>query len=335
MPLLLTKLVSALAGYALYWDKKMPPLFARIFLMAVSAGLIWLLYRMAGTLEPGSLSQLWGFASSFPGISLFAALVFANISMEAAKWRLMVSSFERISFWHSLRAVLFGVSLGLVSPNRIGDYSGRSVMLSQKHRAPGAAATLGCAIAQNIATFAAGAAACYLFASHSIPESISRQFYAAGIVSLFIAASLALAFYTAKRLIPLMRSMGMYKISRQLYRIGFMPASSPLNLVLLLSAARYSVFILQFHLLMSQVSSISFAASFACMGVVYVANTAIPSNQLVELGIRAAVPAWVLSFYGIEAHLTVAASLLLWLFNLALPAAAGLIFYKYRSALRK
>ena len=48
-----------------------------------------------------------------------------NWSLEAYKWGALVDRFQSLSFSKKLISVLMGLSIGFLTPNRIGDYAGR------------------------------------------------------------------------------------------------------------------------------------------------------------------------------------------------------------------
>src|SRR5690606_12786240 len=88
--------------------------------------LAWAIY--AQLLSKDNLPELW---QTFLGQVqkgnlwwLFAVffLMPLNWSIEALKWKRLLSGFLKIDFWRALRAVLAGVTVAMFTPNRVGEY---------------------------------------------------------------------------------------------------------------------------------------------------------------------------------------------------------------------
>ena len=57
-----------------------------------------------------------------------------NWTIEAMKWKLLVSKLESLTIWEALKGVICGLSLGFVTPRSIGEYFGRILMLKGNNR---------------------------------------------------------------------------------------------------------------------------------------------------------------------------------------------------------
>jgi hypothetical protein len=60
--------------------------------------------------------------------------MFLNWSIEALKWKIVVKHIEDISFVTAFKGILAGVSLAINTPNRVGEYFGRMIYLSEGNR---------------------------------------------------------------------------------------------------------------------------------------------------------------------------------------------------------
>ncbi|MGF1925802.1 MAG: hypothetical protein ACQUHE_16625, partial [Bacteroidia bacterium] len=54
----------------------------------------------------------------FTSLILLMAL---NWLSEAYKWQLMMDKVQKISYWSSLQTIVCGISLGTITPGRVGD----------------------------------------------------------------------------------------------------------------------------------------------------------------------------------------------------------------------
>jgi len=70
-------------------------------------------------------------------IVFFFLLMLLNWSLEAAKWKSLVKDVETVSVWKAIKAVLSGLSFGLLTPNRIGNFVGKILWLQPENRIKG------------------------------------------------------------------------------------------------------------------------------------------------------------------------------------------------------
>jgi uncharacterized membrane protein YbhN (UPF0104 family) len=56
-------------------------------------------------------------------------LMIVNWSVEAFKWKISVAKIQPISFFKAFKAVLSGISFSVSTPNRVGEYLGRVLLL--------------------------------------------------------------------------------------------------------------------------------------------------------------------------------------------------------------
>ncbi|MEN9340374.1 MAG: hypothetical protein RIQ62_1686, partial [Bacteroidota bacterium] len=67
-------------------------------------------------------------------LAVIILLMMLNWSIEALKWRALLRDIEPISFSLALQSVLTGLSISILTPNRIGEYMGRILYLRNKHK---------------------------------------------------------------------------------------------------------------------------------------------------------------------------------------------------------
>jgi Lysylphosphatidylglycerol synthase TM region len=96
-----------------------------------------------------------------------AVLMIVNWSIEALKWQLLVKHLQSISFVRSLRSVFTGISVSLLTPNRIGEYGGRIIYLNDDVKLRAITANIIGSFAQFIAAALFGILGCIFYISHS------------------------------------------------------------------------------------------------------------------------------------------------------------------------
>ena len=73
-----------------------------------------------------TLSVTWT-ASKIILLFVILLLVIPNIALESLKWKLVMRQHEQVSWFQSLKSVTAGIALGIITPNRIGDFAGKAL----------------------------------------------------------------------------------------------------------------------------------------------------------------------------------------------------------------
>jgi uncharacterized membrane protein YbhN (UPF0104 family) len=274
------------------------------------------------------------------GLALAGFLMLVNWSIEAVKWKYLVGKIERVGFFNALQAVMAGIAVSSFIPNRVGEYFGRVYILKTASRIEGILITLVGSMSQLLVTILAGTAALLVFIPkylHSAGFGHGYLYYSlAVIVAAFDILLLALFFrisflaFLRERLLS-----SRFRWLRKFFRVFGFFHSRELAAVLLFSMARYLVFSAQFYLLLVLFGvAITYPDAMLLIALVYFIMAIIPTVALTELGIRGAVSLYVFGYYfhlGQPAAETgnmgvFAASTLLWLLNLGIPALVGTLF---------
>lgn len=284
--------------------------------------------------------ELAGLEDAWTLLAIVGFLMILNWGMESAKWRLLVRPIEEIGLLKSYKAVLTGVSVSLFTPNRTGDYLGRVFILEKGNHIEGILATIIGSFAQIVVTLGLGLFAFLGFADRYIRISPQLQgyFISALIFLLPIAVFLTLLFYfriglltgVVKRFIP-----GKWARFSAYGEVFSRYSSRQLLSVLLLSFIRYAIYSMQFIILLRLFGvSLPPAEAMILIPVIYLVMTLVPSVALVDLGVRGSVSLYVIGMYfsrhdpGIPySDLAIlAASAMIWLINLVIPAILGTFF---------
>ncbi|MBI3234213.1 MAG: flippase-like domain-containing protein, partial [Bacteroidetes bacterium] len=105
------------------------------------------------------------FASfSFAGLSstqciylaLSVVLMLVNWGVESYKWQNLMNTIERVSFVQSVKATFLGISIGMFTPNRIGEFGGRVLYISPENRMKAGLHTMMGSFSQLIVTMIIG-----------------------------------------------------------------------------------------------------------------------------------------------------------------------------------
>jgi hypothetical protein len=312
----------------------------RLTVVIIAWGALWYQLRHHGDLR--SLAS--GFFLQFGQIHqvltllLVLLLMFVNWSLEALKWQFLIRKSEKISFFRSLKGILTGISVGVFTPNRLGEFAGRSFVLDKTHPWKVFFMTLVGSYSQLLATILFGVSGliAFLHLYIGLPEGFAYQ-------------NMIMAFFAIMTVMLLMLLyFNIWLIDKHLgrwlrkKRPGFAVylhvisqySRDELQAVLVFSILRYFVFSMQFLLLLHLFDlPIPFWQGMIFIGVVYLVMTLIPTFALSEIGIRGSAAIYFFGFYysrvlgDAEYALgVVGASSVLWFINLVLPAILGTFF---------
>jgi hypothetical protein len=243
-----------------------------------------------------------------------------NWLIESLKWQLLIKRIQPQSFWTTVKDVLAGVSTSLITPNRIGNFIGRTVNLPKEHKAKAIIATIHSNLAQFISSICFGLLGLILI-------NFNQDFIEVSTLSwsgLFV-LSLGLFFYFYPKALDV---SPISKLFSEQSKDGIQ-AIQQLSLgfkigILLLSMLRYSVFLAQFYLLLSCFQAdLSYTAIFPAIAVVFLITTIIPSFLFGKLFVREASALFVLTECGVPAAVILFTVFLLWTINLAVPSLIG------------
>lgn len=250
------------------------------------------------------------------GLILFGAAI--NWSLEALKWHLLVGKIETVTFFGALKAVLAGLTVSIFTPNRAGEVGGRIFYLRKANHIEAACLSfIGGFIQLIITVIAGGAGLIYL----TYYNSFSYNFFTIppyAIIAFILLALFSIVVFQylrkskkLRRYFALVRSYNVREIAR-LTSWSFL---------------RYLVFSIQFLLLLLyfKISAPVFMM-FAAIAVTFLFVSAIPTFFITELGIRGSVSVAVIGIFSSNTSGILAASTLLWIINIALPAVIGAAF---------
>ncbi len=302
-----------------------------IFLKTVIAVLsVWYIYEKVfssrQTISNYSFEELFSSSSLIILIFVFI-LMFLNWSLEAMKWRILISQIEKVSFLDSLKAIFAGVTVSIFSPNRTGEFLGRIFFLKKADRGEATALTFAGNGAQLFFTFffpvisfvlqgTIGANVKGDYDSESFSSSEMLDWFGvvctgAFIISLLIAV---LFFFFSKR-IKNKYIAPLKNIKRKEWKSIF-----------LFSFLRYCVFFLQFFLVLRVCSVyISFLDAMIVIPFTFFSISVIPTLFFTELGIRGAASIQIIGTLSANHEGILAASFILWIINLAIPALLGIL----------
>jgi uncharacterized protein (TIRG00374 family) len=268
-------------------------------------------------------------------IAICFLLIFANQGIEAFKWMWMMRRYyPELKYTTAVQAILAGNTAGIVTPARIGEYAGRVMFLPEGSRIEALSLTLMDRISQLLVTIWVGVLSgvylLYAFRSKLLAVFPLTENYFFLFLYLIVGGLMLVTFL-------LLNPQLLYKIIHPfVHKIPvlhtFVSAfqqvdSRTLLTIFSLSFCRASVFCSQYYLLLSAFGyETDFLLKITLVALVLLVKSIIPSIAFAELGIRESVAVTIMSAFSVPIVIVVSATLLLYVFNIALPALVGIVF---------
>lgn len=251
-----------------------------------------------------------------------------NWLLESVKWKILIEGVERISLKRSLYSVLAGLTTGVFSPGRVGEFIGRVLLLEPQSRRKASALWAVGAVTTTIVICLIGVPALFLFVKSGkeidLLQNFSVTYY------LLIALSSVLFLILLYFMIPHIGNFLSRRFSG--YFSSFFDMLKKIALlrlmnILVVSLLRYMVFCLQFWIMLG-FFGVELSAGEACIGIFtsYLFITFLPSVFLTEATVKSSVFVLVLSAFSGNSVAIIGASMLLWILNLAIPTLFGVLF---------
>jgi len=299
---------------------------------AFAAILLYFLYRQV--FHNNDLEQSWKhFLGNFRSGTLswlYACFLFMPLNwlFESQKWKLLVQPFEKISFLTSLKAILSGISIAILTPNRMGEYGGRMVMVEAKNNWKAVISTLVSSYAQNIWNIGLGLLATFLFLHAS--GKIDAYIYNSGLVLAFVFLIMIILLYFNIDLISrLLSRFSRFKIiKKSLKHLTLLSTYEyqTLSKVLTLALVRYMIYVLQYIFILKFFGlEISYVNAAIGIATIFLVQTSLPLPPIIGFLARGEIALLVWEAYQFNELSILASSYLLWLINLILPSIVGAI----------
>ncbi|MDR2926605.1 MAG: lysylphosphatidylglycerol synthase domain-containing protein [Cytophagaceae bacterium] len=257
-----------------------------------------------------------------------------NISIEAIKWKQLTSILRPFRFYESLRQVLWGVRMGMITPIRVGEPVGKALLLGSGSRTAGFVLSLAGSVLQNCVIGIAGAAALVVLGRSRLSNSAwlnllidNMTHYVPIIVAIVIVLTIGCwLFWQVLRKTPHWKQMGEH--IRVVRKLGIKRIIGIFGL----TAARYALFSFQMWLVLRFFGVAEVVEVIFLIPVYYLFVTFIPSLALLDIGIRGSVALFVFGWLSSDVAAIVTSAFTVWILNIALPSLVGIVFLKPKNS---
>lgn len=302
------------------------------------AALYYILHRLEGVDMSLFLGTFTNRSLSIPiwivAIILSVILMLMNWGIEVVKWHMLIHPVYNTKITTSIKAVLTGATTGIFTPNRLGEFVGRTLALKPENRVGGTLLSVVNGLAQTVATFSFGILGFILLINLRGSEvfgdfgSISLQVLLIGcwLIALFI-------FFRFKVLTDLLKGVNLFGRPLSKYLETYENVDeSVLQRLYGLSVVRFITFILQYFLVFYLLSpdpawiDISGASMLTLFSTTILAFLPMP-----DLLLRQSLALSYFQLFAFDSLIVTQVVLLVWVVNVALPAAIGaFVLFTYR-----
>ncbi|MBU8892378.1 MAG: flippase-like domain-containing protein [Bacteroidales bacterium] len=301
-----------------------------IVLILLSYGFI--IYKIANFEE---LKEITFSSQHYSSIDLVILLIvillmFLNWCIETIKWKTLIDKIQYFSFISALQAVFSGITIGIFTPNRIGEIGGRVLFMEKGKRTFGVLATGIGSFAQFITTVATGIVG-FVLILVLFPEIINLNpifNFLSAFVLFLILLILILTYFNIKKIKPILLKISFFKTRTD--QIEYLSETKFMSLhkVLVLSFMRYFVFASQFFLLLIFFNiHLTLIQAYISISLIYLFATLVPTTTLIELGIRGSLAIFFIGIFSDNVPGIILSTTLLWFVNLAIPSVIGSLFF--------
>ncbi len=254
---------------------------------------------------------------------LVVCLMVLNVFLEVVKWKYVVNKIQSLNFKNAFASVLSGMSIGIFTPNNIGEYGGRILYLKEEHRVQGVILNFLSSISQMVITLFAG----FLAFCFYLPVYVNHDPIVLYIVVYLVLLLIVLILYLFVNMSRLSLYLSSFRIMKKYDKVTNTFSyfhTRHLLTILFYSGLRYFVFSTQYVLLLQFfVPEIPISASYMMISLIFFVQSILPGFAITELGVRGTVA---LFFMG---HITgntigvLGAAFSIWAINVILPSICG------------
>lgn len=279
-----------------------------------------------------NLVEFTSLMKSIPVITMYVTLgiivflMLCNWFLEVVKWRYLSRNIERISYWKAIQSVFCGLTWAIFTPNRIGEYGGRVMLLAPQNRARGAVLMGVGLFAQLVLTSFFGALSIAWFVTVFI-EAPTSVVLAIWMIAIIYAFAFLLLYFNVHWIDHLVGKVKWLDKVRPFFSVLREVSSQELSYVLLLSLARFVIFTSQYVILMVVIlPEIPLVSMILMIFILFFVQAAVPSLDIFDFSVRSFVASNLYSYVTTQEIAVMAIVSCIWFVNLILPAIIGSFF---------
>ena len=264
-------------------------------------------------------------------------LMFLQWFLESIKWKILLKDIVSISWAEAFRSILSGITVSVVTPNRLGEFAGRIIHLPNGTRLEGTAFTFIGNLAQLIITCLMGSVFLYI-GYDQLKGQLNAEDSVYSVDLLLILAPIAtlvilLVYFSSSWIMQKLGHWKLLKVFSAHLMVLSRTSAKRLGWVLILSSIRYAIFIVQYLIVfrfMGLSNELMTLAASVCVMLLWL--SIVPTVSFMEMGVRWQFALLLFPTIGSPPLAIPIAVTIIWLANFIIPAFLGAFaFLKVRS----
>ena len=251
-------------------------------------------------------------------IFMALTLMLFNWGIETYKWNFLIKKIVELSFFKAFKIVITGITISLITPNRIGEIPGRVYLLNRKSRNRDLIwlTTMG-SFTQLVCTVLFGGIG-LMFTYEYFHSYLSSKMLIVLFTTFLLITLLffAIPFFARK----------IKSLKKLLSEKALQVSGVDILQVQLISVLRYFIFFFQYLLILWAFNINVFEIEeIMLIPVCFFVASIIPTILLSEIGVRSSVAIFIFGMVSDNTMAIVLSSVVLWTINIALPGLLGIL----------
>ena len=211
--------------------------------------LIFLVYKVLNIDNPHIVLQHFCKASRqrFLLLVVAVALLPVNVVLESIKWQTVLRNVVLLPLGKALSSVLFGYTGAFITPNSVGEYPARALLLPEGSRTQAVAMGFVGSIVQTMVIAACGAVSLFFFVQNTDSSSID---YTKIFISIVLLLLLALVFVSKIHTVGVFMQKSRFDFVRKIGNGLYYTTAGQLAKLIAVSLLKYFAFSTQFLLIL-------------------------------------------------------------------------------------
>ncbi|MHC5352611.1 hypothetical protein ACYSNX_00195 [Myroides sp. LJL115] len=243
-------------------------------------------------------------------------LTFSNRFVEILKWQNLSSLIRPVSLGMATRQVLSALTLGIFTPNGIGEYAGKALYFDKKYTSRVIFLNMVCNGIQVIYAIVFGLFGLTILNNiHPIiPNSYLYTLY--GIILVLLLLIFSIRNFTIKGYSIQTLISSLQKIPKKTHRKN-----------MFLALLRYLSFTHQYILLYYILGvELPYIELFCAVAAIYLLASSLPNFQFLEFAVKGSIAMFIFTTLGVNQWIVALVATLIWILNIVLPISIGSFF---------
>lgn len=299
-------------------DKTKQYLVLLIKILVVSAAFYYIYNQLSNdeTLDFHILSEVVSKPENYLAIFALMCLTFSNRFVEILKWQNLSSLIKPVSVGQAAKQVLSALTLGIFTPNGIGEYAGKALYFEKKDAPRVIFLNMVCNGVQVIYAIVFGVIGLSILNQFHeiIPNTYLYIVY--GVIAvvftlLFSIRNFAIKGYSIQTIVNLLNEIPKKKHRKNLF----------------LALLRYASFTHQYVILYYLFGvDIPYFELLCAVSAIYLMASSLPNFQFLEFAVKGSIAMFIFTALDVNQWVVALVATLIWLLNIVLPISIGSYF---------